>query len=215
MPAFTTNTTVAGTGINLFSDPSAAFCSSNAPLGSFCLPAQPDRGIAANPSLLADGSGKLYALWTLGFPGSAVTDVELQTSTNGGATWSAPVQVNDDNTPGKFTSGASDFFPWGAIDPATGALHVSFYSTRLDLTNATTNVYDAVSTNGGASFGANSRVTDVASNESVSNPNRDMGNNYGDYEGITMQGGKEHPVWMDTRYSSIPNVGEEVFTTSR
>ena len=213
VPAFSSNTTLGTSGINLFMNPSSAFCTLNAPSGTFCLPAQPDRGIAADPSVLSDSSGKLYALWTQGKSGSAVTDVELQTSTNGGATWSAPVQVNDDNTPGVFTSGASDFFPWGAIDPATGALHVTFYSSRLDATRDTVNVYDAVSTNGGASFSANAKVTDVASNESATNSFRDQGNNYGDYEQVTMQGGKEHPVWTDTRFSQV--VGEEVFTTSR
>ena len=200
VPTFTSNVTVAATGINLFFP------------SRFTIPAQPDRGIAADPSIYVDSHNRVYALWTQGKQNAAVTDVEVQTSTDAGATWSKPVQVNDDNTPGNFSTGASDFFPWGAIDPASGAFYVSFYSTRLDSTNQTTNVYLAVSTNGGASFSANTKITTVASNESVTNPNRDVGNNYGDYEGLTFQGGKAHPVWTDTRF--ITTAQEEVFTAS-
>ena len=198
-PAFGPGKTLALTGINLFNP------------GPFTIPAQPDRGIAADPSLNVDRTGRIYALWTQGIRGSAVTDVKVQTSTDGGATWSKPVQVNDDNSPTNFTTGSSDFFPWGAIDAATNAFHVSFYSTRGDATNRTTNVYTSVSTNGGATFGANTRITTVASNESATNPARDL-NNYGDYEGLVIQGGKEHPVWTDTRYISI--AGEEIFSAS-
>ena len=198
-PTFTSNTTVAATGINLFIP------------SRFGIPAQPDRGIAADPSLYVDNTGRIYALWTQGVRGSAVTDVECQTSTDGGTTWSKPVQVNDDNTPGTFSKGASDFFPWGAINPADQSFHVSFYSTRLDATNQTTNVYVAVSSDGGATFSPNTRITDVASNESASNPSADA-DQYGDYEGLTIQGGKEHPVWTDSRFHTV--AAEEVFSTA-
>ena len=40
----------------------------------------------------------------------------MRTSTDNGATWGAPVQVNDDST------GNSQFFPALAVDQATGNL---------------------------------------------------------------------------------------------
>lgn len=196
VPSFTSNTTLGASGL----------------AAGATIPAQPDRGITADPSLLVDASGRLYALWTQGQQGKAVTDVEFQTSTDSGQTWSSPLQVNDDNTPGQLNTGSSDFFPWGALDPTTGVYYVSFYSTRLDPTNRTTNVYVAVSTNAGASFSHNRRVTSAASNESTSNPQRDRGNNYGDYEGLTAQAGAVSPVWTDTR--AITTSQEEVFTLS-
>lgn len=196
MPSFTSNTTLATSGL---------------PFG-LTIPAQPDRGINEDTSLLVDASGRLYALWTQGQQGKAVTDVELQTSTDSGQTWSNPLQVNDDNTPGQFNTGASDFYPWGALDPTTGVYYVSFYSTRRDATNRTTNVYIAASANGGVSFSPDRRVTSAPSNESVSNPQRDRGNNYGDYEGLTAQAGVVAPVWTDTR--AITTSQEEVFTLS-
>ncbi len=191
-PTFSKNVSIASSGINLFNPT------------RFGIPAQPSRGIAADPSLNVDSTGRLYALWTQGTRGSAVTTVYCQTSTNSGQTWSTPVKVNDD-------TGASDFFPWGAIDPATNAFHVGFYSTRLDPSNNKTNVYTAVSTTGGASFSANTRISTSASDESANNPSADA-NQYGDYLGITMQGGKEHPVWTDTRAFRV--AAEEVFSAA-
>jgi len=182
----------------------------------FKIPAQPDNGINPDTSLLSDSTGRLYALWSQGQAGSAVIDVELQTSTDGGAHWSAPVQVNDDNVPGDFNSGSSDFLPQEAIDSTTGALHLSFYSTRLDSTNRTANVYDAVSNDGGQTFAANRRITDTPSDESTSNPYRCQHCfQYGDYEGITMQNGVAHIVWTDARNAnSVSLLGEEVFSAA-
>ncbi|MGA8574438.1 MAG: hypothetical protein WB609_01965 [Candidatus Cybelea sp.] len=146
---------------------------------------------------------------TAGLPGDRYRSTEF---CGPGEKWSAPVQVNDDNVPGNFTNGASDFFPSEAIDPKSGALHVTFYSTRLDSTNQTTNAYDAVSTNGGASFSTNHRITDKSSNESAANGGRDKVMNYGDWEDVAMQGNVEHLVWIDTRKAS--SLQEEVFTAA-
>jgi hypothetical protein len=58
------------------------------------------------------------------------TEVEMVTSTNDGATWSAPVQVNNDAN-----SATNDhFFPWAAVDSGNGRVWVGWYDNRNDPT---------------------------------------------------------------------------------
>jgi hypothetical protein len=102
---------------------------------------QPDNGINPDPTLLVDNDptsayfGRMYETWTAiaaGTPGASVTNVVASYSMDGGSSWSAPVAVNDDNRD-IAQWGSADFFGQAALDPSTGSLHVSFYSTRTDL----------------------------------------------------------------------------------
>jgi hypothetical protein len=79
--------------------------------------------------------------------------------------------VNDDPT------GAVHFFPTVSVD-ALGQVNVFFYDRRENPGTTITNLYFAKSTDGGASFNTNIRVTEVASTWALiseGNPN------YGDY----------------------------------
>ena len=88
----------------------------------------------------------------------------IAASTDGGDTWSAPARVNDDLTV------RHQFFPWIAVDHATGHLYVVFYDRRETSGNAT-DVFLARSTDGGktidnmriskSSFVPDTTVTDV------------------------------------------------------
>jgi hypothetical protein len=80
-------------------------------------------------------------------------DVYLTTSTNGGATWSAPVRINNDDT----TLGIDQWFPALDVD-ATGALWVSYYDRRRDVRNFLIDTFVAHSTNGGTTW-TNMRAT--------------------------------------------------------
>ena len=40
----------------------------------------------------------------------------------------------------------------------------------------------------------------------------DLGDQYGDYEGIAAYGGVAHPIWTDGRFDAT--LGEEVFTAA-
>jgi hypothetical protein len=53
-------------------------------------------------------------------------DIYLKYSDNDGATWSAPVRVNDD------APTTSQFLPQAAIDPTTGDLAITWYDARED-----------------------------------------------------------------------------------
>jgi hypothetical protein len=83
-----------------------------------------------------------------------------------------------------------------------------------------TDTYTTTSTNGGASFAANVKVTTAQSDESSANPYADAGNQYGDYEGIAAFGGVARPIWTDGRFDGTldratgQRLGEEVLTAA-
>jgi hypothetical protein len=120
------------------------------------------------PSLaMGKGSqaGKLFITWNDGdnpiadpFPTGTgfynFADVLLVSSSDGGVTWSAPVKVN--NNPASNT----DHFQPAASSDHAGRVAVCFYDRRNDVTNNfLIDRYCARSTNGGVSFGTNTRIT--------------------------------------------------------
>jgi subtilisin-like proprotein convertase family protein len=99
------------------------------------------------------------------------TDVFLVTSTDDGLSWSAPVQVNDDNgildgfsgsstgddinigySEGNDFQGRPQFLPAIAVDPATGTVALSWYDARNDPSDARVATYLTESIDGGQTF---------------------------------------------------------------
>jgi len=134
-------------------------------------------------------SGNLYLVYA-----DAVTnrgfDVLLTRSTDGGATWSAPVTLNDD-------SGSADqFHPTISVVAGNGgkdAVTVSFYDRRDDANNCFAHVYATKSTNSGMTWSANARQTSAAS-DFDGNPNGP-----GDYSSSTPFTGQVWPFFCDHR----------------
>jgi hypothetical protein len=124
--------------------------------------------------------GTIYINWTDQRNGSNDTDVWLAKSTDGGDTWSAPVRVNDDD-PGKH-----QFFTWMDIDQTTGHLFFVYYDRR-DYNDSRTDVYMAISTDGGETF-FNKKIS-----ESPFIPN--SGVFFGDYNNIVAHNGIVRPIW--------------------
>jgi hypothetical protein len=144
------------------------------------------------PSIEADISGGsrngyLYTAYSDGRNGDL--DVFLKSSSNGGATWSAPVRINDDST----GNGKDQYWPWIAVDEL-GTVAILYYDTRNTPDNTISETYVARSTDGGLSF-----INELASTaQSPHNaPNGDV--RFGDYIGIDAWGGKIIPVWTDER----------------
>lgn len=125
--------------------------------------------------------GTVYVVWSDQRHGNNDTDVFLVRSLDGGETWSEPVRVNDD------TTRTHQFFPWATIDQTTGALYVVFYDRR-NYTDTRTDVYLAVSTDGGQTF----------TNEKISqSPFRPTASVFfGDYINIAAANGRVYPIWM-------------------
>jgi hypothetical protein len=95
-------------------------------------------------------------------PGScAQSTVFLATSTDGGASWSAPVAVSP-------SSAWVNAQPWVTVDNSNGAVVVTYYTSAFDPFQHRLDVLASVSTDAGATF-TDVRVTN-ASNEPNSDP---------------------------------------------
>ena len=96
------------------------------------IPAQSERSIDAEAGLVWDATGgpfnnRIYLVYTDETAHeNNDTDILMRTSTDDGATWSAPVRVNDDATTN------SQFLPYVALDPTTGTVGVGFHDCRND-----------------------------------------------------------------------------------
>ncbi len=186
---------------------------SGCPAGRQCLP---PNGYRLNDfgALTIDLAGNLYFVWsdfrngggtcTFG-PAVAQTppcnnDVFYAFSTNGGATWSAPINV----TPASRFGPTAQWQAWGAVQPDGSDLFIGFYDRSYgqcetsgcnDITLATISRPSSVSAR--ASY---TRVT------TSSMPNLVVANNpieagfLGDYMWVGVDShGNPHVVWADTR----------------
>ena len=175
------------------------------------IPAMDTRRALLYPACGADISsgpnrGVIYCSW-MDLTSTSGTDVFVSRSVDDGAIWSAPVRVNDD----PIGISNDQFNQWLSVDPTDGSISVSWYDTRNDPSHLSTDVFYAKSTDGGQSFSKNVQVTTSPTNETCCGA--DLGNQYGDYEGIAAFGGVAHPFWTDRR-ASVASLDEEIFTAS-
>ncbi len=113
-------------------------------------------------------AGNIYVVWASDPPGAVDnSDVFFSRSTNGGLTWSPRVQLSAD-------AGLTDQFePFVAVG-IEGTLAMAWYDRRLDpVNNLLIDVFKAFSTDGGATFGPPTRLTDVSFPPPHINPNFD------------------------------------------
>jgi hypothetical protein len=117
-----------------------------------------------------------------------------------GTTWSPPVQVNDNAT------GFDEFLPEVGVG-ADGLPYAMWFDYRDDTNGSRSHIYVSRSTDGGASWAANQRITTANSNFSTAPVN--IAPNMGDYSHITATTTGLYPVWSDGRATN-PSV--DVFT---
>ena len=125
--------------------------------------------------------GTLYVNWADQRNGEDNTDIWLIKSTDGGENWSNPIKVNDDN------ENKHQFLTWMTIDQTNGYLYFVFYDRRNHKDERRTDVYLAVSKDGGETF-KNVRIS-----ESPFRPNPEMF--FGDYTNISVHNGVIRPIW--------------------
>ena len=124
--------------------------------------------------------GTIYINWSDQRNGADNTDIFLTKSTDGGQTWSTPIKVNDD------TGNHQQFLSWMSVDPITGYIYIIFYDRR-NYNGIETDVYLAVSRNGGNSF-ENFKISDTPF---VPNSSQF----FGDYTNISVYNGIIRPIW--------------------
>jgi len=151
-------------------------------------------------------TGQLYVVWQdARFTSGQFDEVALSTSTNGGATWSSPIQVNMNTPPNR-----PGFTPSIHVDSA-GHVGVTFYDFRNLTTQTTTLPTDywlVTSIDHGASFG--NEVHIAGSFDMLKAPQTTTGYFVGDYEALTNIGGLFEPFFVQAYPGDNPT---DVFTT--
>lgn len=135
-------------------------------------------------------------------------DISIQTSGNFGATWSdtsaVGVTASGDAAPG------DQFFPWLAVDGASGDVFAVWFDNRNDPANQLIETFVGESTDGGDTW-TNVLVSDVAWNPDDAFFN--CGCFIGDYNGMALGGSLLYPVWTDGRNSAGKPLGQtDIFT---
>jgi len=139
------------------------------------------------PAAGADSRGNLYVAWADGRNAGHGNDILYSRSTNG--SWSAPVTLNAD-------AGAADQLMPALAVGTDGSINVSWLDNRNDSANYNYDVYMTRSMDG-VHFGANTRVTSIASNPD--NDQRTQGTMIGDYFAMAAGNGVAYAFWTDTR----------------
>jgi hypothetical protein len=132
---------------------------------------------------------------------SYMSDSEVYVATNSGSGWTSK----------QMPSGGDQFNQWLAVDQSNGSINVAYYDTGTPGARTTTYTL-ARSEDGGAHY-TTSPIATATTDETT--PDANLGNQYGDYEGIAAMNGTVRPVWTDRRQDVIDlGLREEVFTAT-
>jgi hypothetical protein len=135
-------------------------------------------------------------------------DISIQTSDDFGSTWSDTATVSV--TASGAAAPGDQFFPWLAVDEATGEAFAMWFDNRNDRANQMIETFLGVSTDGGDTW-ANMLVSDEAWNPDQAFFN--CGCFIGDYNGMAVGGSLLYPVWTDGRNSPGKPLGQtDIFT---
>src|SRR5436309_3076591 len=146
------------------------------------------------PQIAADAHG-VYVVFDDVRLGNS--NVYITRSTDGGGSWTAPLRINDITT-------GQHFFP--TIVASGGIVDVAWYDSRFNTQTPMTalDVFFTNSNDGGVSFSARVRVTNVSFNPGL--VKRTDAPNWnepfmGDYIGIAAKPSAAHPFWADNRFA--------------
>lgn len=162
------------------------------------------------PALAVGPSGALYAAWSDARNGDR--DVFTRRSTDGGRRWKPVVRIDDDTV----GSGRDQYLPALSVAP-TGRVDALFLDRRGDPANVRNDTYLASSTDGGASFGPNVRVTGEASDTTIGTrydvPSATGLVEFGSRLGLLSLPDRVVAAWPDTRNGEIGKYSQDVFAT--
>jgi hypothetical protein len=161
-------------------------------VGTFTpIPAMDSRTIHACPNLAYNQkSGRLYITYTdRPSTGSADTDIYVQSSADGGATWNPRIKLNDDGATGK-----SQFYSDIDIDETTaGHIAVTWYDARNSAANNSAQIYATATDARRGGWVPNVMVATGLSNANLGNNSFE----FGDYDTMDFYGGQFWRTWTD------------------
>jgi hypothetical protein len=183
----------------------AAVAATTSNVGGFdFIPAQnarsvdPEAGLAFDSFAISPRFGRLYLVYTEETaPENNDTDIMVRFSNDNGATWSAPIRVNDDPA----APIRSQFLPRIAVSAASGDIVVCWHDARNSAANTGVQQYCSSATAATATpaFSANALVSDGSSTSNG------IGVEFGDYAGLAYVQGVWHPIWGDASNSTGNN----------
>src|SRR5262249_40661836 len=141
-------------------------------------------------------NGNVYVTYNDDGPGADKADVYVVQSTNGGATWGAPIKVNDDATT------TDQWQPTLAVTPDGSNLGVFYYSRQEDPVN--NNLFKYYGRNASVSgstitFTPSYAISDVPSLPEFGRDSVVNSTYMGDYNQAFGASGAFHVVWSDNR----------------
>lgn len=154
-------------------------------------------GPVIQPFIETGPNGEVYIVFEAdpdGPEGPDMADIFFTRSLDRGETWSEPVRVNDDS------GFAMQFFPSMAVD-SSGTIHVIWGDKRNDPWGVGYDIYYTYSTDGGASWAPNERVSDI-----TIDPLKGIPFFIGDYFDMDVANGTVHVVWTDSRRGAFTPV---------
>jgi hypothetical protein len=145
-------------------------------------------------------SGNIYVTFDNKGTGTDKAEIFFVQSTNGGATWSAPVKVNDDAT------ATDQWMPTVAVSPTGDKLGIFYYSRQEDTAN--NNLFKrygriATISGGTVTFTPSFAVSDTASLPEFGRDSVVNSTYMGDYDQVYATSDAFHMVWSDNR-SNLP-----------
>src|SRR6185312_5417345 len=169
------------------------------------IPPQPSRTIDAEPKLAYDRSGgahngRVYLAYVdRANTFSPDTDIFVRYSDNDGATWSAPVRVNDDSV----GNGQSQLQPAIAVDQTSGNVAITWYDARNSgAADNTVQVFGSLSSDGGVTWLPNVQISTGTIDATVSGAGFF---NLGDYDTMAFVNGVFYRSWADNSNSTGDN----------
>lgn len=155
-----------------------------------------DFRVFALPSLAVDRTdgphgGSVYVAWFDHSGGDG--EVLFVASRDGGATWSQPRRIGDDDP----ARAVDQFMPALSVGP-DGTLDATWYDRRDDPAGRLFDLYYTHSVDGGRTFAPDLRVSERSVDERHSHHQNGMVF-MGDYIDLDSSDGHAHAVWVDTR----------------
>jgi hypothetical protein len=140
-------------------------------------------------------SGHLYVVFNDNPAGADKGDIYLVTSTDGGATWSARVRVNDDATT------TDQWQPTIAVTPEGTGIGIFYYSRQEDPANNLFRFYGRTGIISGSTvtFTPSFPISDVPSLPEFGRDAVVNSTYMGDYDFAVAAGGRFHVTWADNR----------------